>query len=200
MSPRARMWVRAFVDYGGLVAFLLTTLITGNAFIVSGVVIGASLLALAVGFGLERRLAPIPLTTALIGVVFGALTLIFHAAWILQVKLTILEAGFGLFLLTGLLRGKNPLKALMGEAFHLPDPVVRILTLRYALMFFAIAIANEVVRHTLSFRAWGLFKFPGVPVAIFLFAMSQAPLMMKHMPDEDAEKASADPPAPTDVP
>ena len=26
--------------------------------------------------------------------------------------------------MTGLFRGKNPLKALMGDAFHLPDPVV----------------------------------------------------------------------------
>jgi intracellular septation protein len=187
MSPKAKIWIRGCVDYGGGVAFVLANLITGNAFVVSGVVVGVSLIALAVGFGVERRLAPIPLATAIIGVVFGGLTLIFHAAWILQVKLTILETAFGLFLLTGLIRGTNPLKTLMGEAFHLPDPVVRTLTLRYALMFFAIAIANEVVRHTQSFRVWGLFKLPGVPIIIFLFAMSQAPLMMKHMPDDEAE-------------
>ena len=30
----------------------------------------------------------------------------------------------------------------MGDAFHLPDPVVRTLTLRYALFFFAVAAAN----------------------------------------------------------
>jgi intracellular septation protein len=194
MSPKAKMWVRGCVDYGGAVAFIVATVVTGNAMIVSGVVLGVSLLALAVGLGLERRIAPIPLATAVVGVVFGSLTLMFHAAWILQIKLTILETALGLFLLTGLIRGTNPLKVLMGEAFHLPDPVMRTLTLRYALMFFGIAIANEVVRHTLSFKAWGLFKVFGVPAVIFLFAISQAPLMMKHMPEEDAAEG-AKPPA-----
>jgi intracellular septation protein len=194
VSPKAKIWIRGCVDYGGGAAFIIANLITGNAFVVSGVVLGVSLLALAVGFGLERRLAPIPLATAIIGVAFGALTLMFHAAWIIQVKLTILETGFGLFLLTGLLRGTNPLRTVMGEAFHLPDAVVRTLTLRYALMFFAIAIANEVIRHTQSFRVWGLFKLPGVPIIIFLFAMSQAPLMMKHMPDEEEAEEAPPPP------
>lgn len=193
MSPQAKMWTRAFVDYGGLAAFLLTTIISGDPMLASGVVVGTSLLALAVGFGLERRLAPIPLATAIIGVVFGSMTLMFHATWILQIKLTILETGFGLFLLGGLARGKNPLKALMGDAMHLPEPVIRTLTLRYALMFFAVAIGNEVVRNTQTFRVWGFYK-AAVPFLIFLFALSQAPLMMKHMPDEEPAGGPGPPP------
>ncbi|MBS0332667.1 MAG: septation protein IspZ, partial [Proteobacteria bacterium] len=112
-------------------------------------------------------------------------------------KPTVLYVGFGAFLLSGYARGKNSLKALMGDAFHLPDPVVRVLTLRYALMFFALAVANEAIWRTQSTRVWALFKFPGVAIVIFLFAMSQAPLLMKHMPDEDGtppEKGPADAP------
>ncbi|HEY0436527.1 MAG TPA: septation protein IspZ [Phenylobacterium sp.] len=195
MSPKTKIWIRAFVDYGGLAAFLLTTIISGNPMLASGVIIVTSLLALAVGFALERRLAPIPLVTAVIGVVFGAMTLMFHATWILQIKLTILETGFGLFLLGGLARGKNPLKALMGDALHLPEPVIRTLTLRYALMFFAIAIGNEIVRNTQTFRIWGFYK-AAAPFLIFLFALTQAPLMMKHMPEEEAKP---EPPPPADA-
>src|SRR5207302_9600311 len=98
----------------------------------------------------------------------------------------------------GALRGKNPLKVLMGDAFHLPDPVVRTLTLRYALFFFALAAANEAVWRTQSTLTWGFFKFPGVPIVIFLFAMSQAPLMMKHMPDEESKPEPGDATPPTD--
>ena len=87
----------------------------------------------------------------------------------------------------------------MGDAFHLPDPVVRTLTLRYALFFFALAIANEVVWRTQSTLFWGVFKFPGVPLVIFLFAMSQAPLMMKHMPDDEAEAEPSAPKPPEDA-
>jgi intracellular septation protein len=196
MSPKAKIAVRAFVDYAGLAAFLVTIAITGSAIVASWAIVIGSLAALAVGFGLEKRLAPMPLATAVIGVVFGAATIFFHDDRIIKMKPTILYAGFGLFLLTGLLRGKNPLKVLMGDAFHLPDGVVRTLTLRYALCFFALAAANEWVWRTQTTRIWGFFKFPGVPVLIFLFAMSQAPLMMEHMPDDEAEAAKP----PTDAP
>ena len=191
--PRLPQWVHYVIDYGGLVAWILTLVITRNAVTSSWVIVGASLLALAVGLVVERRVAPMPLVTAVVGLIFGGLTLFFHDERFIKVKPTILYTLLGLFLITGALRGKNPLKVLMGDAFHLPDPVVRTLTLRYALFFFAVAVANEAVWRTQSTVIWGFFKFPGVPILIFLFAMSQAPLMMKHMPDEDAEGAK--PPA-----
>jgi intracellular septation protein len=197
MSPKLGRWVRLFVDYAGLAAFLVTIAITGSAIAASWAVVGGSLAALAAGLILEKRVAPIPLVTAIFGILFGGATIYFHDAHILKMKLTILDAGIGIFLITGALRGKNPLKALMGDAFHLPDPIVRTLTLRYGLFFFALALANEAVWRTQSTVTWGFFKFPGVAIVIFLFAMSQAPLMMKHMPDEDAEKAA---PPPGDAP
>jgi intracellular septation protein len=77
----------------------------------------------------------------------------------------------------------------MGDAFHLPDPVVRTLTWRYALFFLALAVANEVVWRTQSTVFWGFYKFPGTVILIFLFSLSQAPLMMKHMPPEEPPPA-----------
>jgi len=193
-------WVRWFVDYAGLVVFLITLVATRSAVTASWAIVGGSVLALAVGLVFERRLAPMPLVTAVLGLIFGGLTIFFHDERFIKVKPTILYTAFGLFLITGALRGKNPLKVLMGDAFHLPDPVVRTLTLRYALFFFALAVANEAVWRTQSTVFWGFFKFPGVPIIIFLFAMSQAPLMMKHMPDEAAEPKPAEPPRLDDVP
>jgi len=203
MTPEARAvpaWLRYAIDYGGLAAWLLALVITRDAVTSSWVIVAVSLVALVVGFGVEKRVPPMPLVTAVLGLTFGGLTLIFHDERFIKVKPTILYAAFGLFLITGALRGKNPLKVLMGDAFHLPDPVVRTLTLRYALFFFALAAANEAVWRTQSTLTWGFFKFPGVPIVIFLFAMSQAPLMMKHMPDEAKETPAADPPAPSDSP
>jgi intracellular septation protein len=198
---KAPAWVHHLINYGGLAAWLVTLLAlklahqgdNASAVTSSWVIVGASLIALAVGLIWERRVAPMPLVTAVMGLIFGGLTVFFHDARFIKVKPTILYCAFGLFLLTGLVRGKNPLKALMGDAFHLPDPVVRTLTLRYGLFFFALAVANEVIWRTQSTIVWGFFKFPGVAVLIFLFAFSQAPLMMKHMPDEDADKPATPP-------
>ena len=89
-------------------------------------------------------------------------------------------------LLAGLWRGKNPLKMVLGDSLHLPDAAIRTLTIRFALMFFAMAIANEVVWRTQSTLTWGFFKFPGMAIVIFLFTLSQMPLIAKHTPpDED---------------
>lgn len=205
-TPRrnAPTWVHWFVNYAGLAIFLATLLVMrlthhsddDSAIIASWAIVGGSLLAIMVGLVWERRLAPMPLVTAVLGLIFGGLTLFFHDARFIKIKPTILYTAFGLFLMTGLVRGKNPLKALMGDAFHLPDPVVRILTLRYALFFFALAIGNEAVWRTQSTVVWAFFKFPGVAILIFLFAMSQTPLMMKHMPDEEP---ATEPPPPSDA-
>lgn len=180
MSPKMGRWVRLFVDYAGLAAFLVTIAITGSAIAASWAVVAGSLAALVAGLVFEKRLAPMPLATAVIGVIFGAATIYFRDERIIKMKLTILDGGIALFLLSGLARGKNPLKALMGEAFHLPEPVVRTLTLRYALFFLALAAGNEIVWRTQSTRVWALYKFPGTVVLIFLFALSQTRLMLKH--------------------
>ncbi|HEX5263163.1 MAG TPA: septation protein IspZ, partial [Phenylobacterium sp.] len=148
-------WVRYFVDYAGLVVFLVALVATRSAVTASWAIVGGSILALVVGLFFERRLAPMPLVTAVLGLIFGGLTIFFHDERFIKVKPTILYTAFGLFLITGALRGKNPLKVLMGDAFHLPDPVVRTLTLRYAGFFFALALANEAVWRTQSTLTWG---------------------------------------------
>ena len=56
----------------------------------------------------------------------------------------------------------------------------RTLAFRYALFFFGMAAANEVVWRTQSTVTWGFFKFPGAPLLIFAFVATQMPLLMKH--------------------
>ncbi len=200
LPPKLPQWVHHAIDYGGLVAWIISLVVTRSAITSSWTIVVASLVALSVGLIGERRVRPMPLVTAVVGLIFGGLTLFFHDERFIKVKPTILYTLFGLFLITGALRGKNPLKVLMGDAFHLPDPVVRTLTLRYALFFFAVAVANEVVWRTQSTLFWGFFKFPGVPIIIFLFAMSQAPLMLKHMPEDEEAETKPTPGAPADTP
>jgi len=182
MNDKSRRWVRAFVDYAGLAFFLIALIVTRNLVQATWGLVAGAAAAVAAGLIFERRVPPMALVTAVMAVVFGTLTLVLHDPRFIKMKPTILYLGFAGFLLAGLARGKNSLRALMGDAFHLPDPVVRVLTWRYAIFFLGLAAYNEVARRVLSNVGWGYAKLAVVGI-IFVFTLTQMPLILKHAPD-----------------
>ncbi len=96
-------------------------------------------------------------------------------------KVTLINALFGTILLSGLFFGKQLLKVVLGEALKMDDEGWRILTLRWGLFFFALAGLNEIVWRTVSTDLWVNFKVFGILPLTLLFALSQAPLMNRHM-------------------
>jgi intracellular septation protein len=184
VTERGKVWIRHFVDYAGLIAFLIVLAVTRSAVTATWGLVAGSAAAIAVGLFFEKRLAPMPLITGLLALFFGGLTLLLHDDRFIKIKPTILYVGFAAFMFGGLAFGKNPLRVLMGDAFNLPDDAARKLTLRYGLLFLTLAIANEAVWRTQSTMTWALFKFPGTVVVIFLFSLAQAPLLMKYAKDE----------------
>jgi len=191
-ARKRAFWVRHGVDYGPLLAFLVAFVLTKNMTTATWVVVAASALALAAGFILERRIAPLPLVAGLGGLVFGGLALVFHDPRLLKIKPTVLNIAYSGFLFGGLALKRNPLKVLLGEALTLPDAAWRTLTLRYGLYFLFAAGLNEIVWRTQSDTTWVWFKFPGLAILAILFSLTQAPFMMKHLPRPDDEA----PPAP----
>ena len=196
MNASTARWVRIAVDYGAPIAFAVTFYGFGRDLILAtGVLVAASLLALIVGFVLERRLAPMPLIAGGFALVFGGLTLIFHDPSFVKMKITFQNAAFAVALLGGLALNKNPLKALLGESLKMADSAWRQLTLRYGLYFIAVAIANEVIRNTQSDAFWVNFRTALLPLAI-VFSLSQTPFMMKHLQKPDEGDAAPEPPDP----
>lgn len=185
-------WLRMAIDYGALGAFALTAVARHGIDDVAIIVLMvASVAAVALGYGLERRVAPLPLVSAVFSVVFGGLSLIFHDKSFVKMKLTFVEGGLAMALVAGLFLGRNPLKALLGESVRLPDAAWRTLTFRYAAFFACAAIANEFVWRNTSDGTWLTFKI-GVGVAAVIFSITQTPFLMKHMLTDDA--ATAEPP------
>ena len=188
LSPNARKWIRAVVDYGGLVAFLATYFLGGRNMVNAtwGLVAG-SVLGLVLGLIFEHRIAPIPLIAAVAGLVFGGLTIYFHDPRFLKIKPTIMNLVYGALLLGGLFMKKTPLKLLLGETFPMTDAGWRALTLRYGLFFLALAALNEFVWRTQPDATWVIFRFPGLMILTVIFSMTQAPLMMKHAHQDSPE-------------
>src|SRR5438445_809568 len=90
-QPRAKSHptVRAIVDYGGLVLFVLAYFVFHKDMIKAtwGLMAGSAI-ALLVGFVFERRVAPMPLLTGVAAVLFGGLALFYHDARIVKMKPT----------------------------------------------------------------------------------------------------------------
>ena len=173
-------WLRILVEWGPLIAFFIANA-KGGIFWGTGVFMAATAVALAVSWTLTRRLALVPLIGAVFVAVFGGLTLWLQNDTFIKVKVTLVNAMFGSILLAGLYFGKQFLKPILGEALKMDDEGWRLLTLRWGLFFFALAALNEVIWRSVSTDLWVNFKVFGILPLTLLFALSQAPLMSRHM-------------------
>ena len=147
----------------------------------------ATLISLAVSWALTRKLAFVPLMTAGFVAIFGALTFWFHDETFIQLKVTVINAMFGAALLIGLMTGRSLIKLLLESAMSMPDAAWRMLSLRWGLFFFAMAGLNEVLRRTLSWDSWVIFKAFGLIALTLIFAVANAPYMAKHMSEDKAK-------------
>ena len=175
--------VKVIIEAGPLIAFFVTNWMAG-IFWGTGVFMAATVIALILSWLLTRKLAIIPLISAGFVAVFGTLTLWLHDETFIKVKVTLINALFGVILLGGLFFGQMFLKYVMGEALKLTDEGWRGLTIRWGIFFLCVALANEVVWRMVSTDTWVNFKVALLPVTL-VFALSQAPMMTKHMIQDD---------------
>jgi intracellular septation protein len=163
--------------------FLPQSLLAGeNAglFTATIVLMAGALVALAVSYWRTRKVPVMPLVTAILVLIFGALTLYLQDATFIKMKPTVLYICFGLALFGGLVFDKPLLPVLFDNAMSLTERGWRLLTVRWALFFFALAVLNEIVWRTQTNDVWVAFKFPGIFILILLFTLVQVPFMLKH--------------------
>lgn len=154
------------------------------------VLIVAVIVALIVSLVKARRVPAAPLMTAILAVVFGALTLYLQDVSFIKMKPTVIYVCFGLALFGGLAVNKPLLPIIFDNAMALTERGWRVLTFRWASFFFVLALLNEIVWRTQSNDFWVTFKFPGIFILIFLFSVAQAPLIVRYkLTDGDAESA-----------
>ena len=175
ISPLQRLGL----DLGPLFLFFIAFQ-WGGIFIATAAFMATVLVALGLGYMLERRLSPVPLLTAVLVLVFGGLTLYLKNDTFIKVKPTILYAGFGLALLGGLLFKRVFVKHVFAAAFELNEGGWRKLTIRWGIFFLALAALNEIIWRNVTTASWVKFKVFGIVPLIVLFALAQMPLVLKH--------------------
>lgn len=149
----------------------------------------AFMVAIAAALGASKlflgKISAMPLVTAVLVMIFGGLTLYLQDETFIKIKPTILYVLFAILLIAGLALKRLFLQLLMGEAISLSNEGWRILTIRWAVFFLALAVLNEVVWRTMSTDFWVSFKVFGLLPLTFIFAALQIGLIRKHGDVED---------------
>ena len=171
--------LKLVLELGPLACFFIASYRFGLQ-VATGVLMVGVLTALAVSYGLTRRLPIMPVVTAVAVVIFGALTFYFKDPIFIKMKPTVINCIFGAALLGGLAFDKPLLPIVLDSALHLDEDGWRKLTFRWGLFFFVLAALNEVVWRTQSDMFWAGFKVFGTMPLTLLFALSQVPLIIKH--------------------
>ncbi len=189
MARQLSTFEKQATDLGPLAAFLAAYYL-GGLFWATGVTIAATALALTIVYFITGKVTKIAAFTLVLLVVFGGLTLYLNDPKYFKLKVTAINFLFAGLILTGLFFKRLFIKDLLGEAMELPDAAWRVLSLRWGVFFAALGGLNEIVWRNFSESNWVLFKFPGLLVLTALFAVANAPYMMRHM-SEPPQKPSA---------
>lgn len=140
----------------------------------------AILVALFIGWLQTKKIAKMPLITAILVVVFGGLTIWLNNPIFIKMKPTLIYLIFSAILGYGLLKKKSYLKILMGSAIPMNEEGWLILSKRFVGFFVLLAFTNEIIWRFFSQDFWVNFKTFGLPILLIFFMVFQFNLFNKY--------------------
>jgi intracellular septation protein len=185
-AEAAQPLAKFLIDFGPLVAFFATYSVAeryqpeAGIYWATGVLMAATVAALAASRLLLGRFSVPPLVTAALVVVFGGLTIWLKDPRFVMMKPTIINLIFAGVLAFGLVTGRPLLKLVMGEALKLTDEGWHKLSIRWFVFFVSMAALNEAVWRNFSQPTWVTFKAWGILPLTLLFAVVQVGLIKRY--------------------
>lgn len=145
MPFNAEQTVNIASEFGPLVLMFLVNAMYGIAAGTWALII-STVVAIAAMLIVLRRLPVFPLIASSVTIVFGAMTIITNDAMWVQIKVTIFNAMFAVFLFAGLWLDRNFFKYVFEKTFHYTKEGWDKFTWSFAWFFVFTAFANEFVR------------------------------------------------------
>ncbi len=145
-------------EFGPIFVFFISSELLG--FIpATALFVALTFVALIVAYVRERRVALFPLIAGFSVIVFGLLTVLLKNPIFLIVKDTIYNGMFSIALYIGLYFYNEPiLKDLFGSLFKMTDKGWTILSFRWMIAFFVLAVSNEVMWRHFTPDEWLYYK------------------------------------------
>lgn len=177
--------MKTLLQYLPLVLFFAAYKL-GDIYSATIVLVVSLFAALGIEWLMTRKLNRMLFGTALLALVLGAATFAFHDPAFIKLKPTLIYAGFAAALLGSQFIGEQPLiQRLLGSTLDLPAPVWRKLNVAWMLFFAGCALLNWYVASHYSEATWVNFKLIVFTALPFVFALAQAPFLMRYLGDED---------------
>lgn len=194
LSPQNRQMLKNLAEYGPLVVFFVLYYTNKDLFWATGGLLIATVISVLLTYYIERRLPFLPIFTAFAVGIFGGLTLILQDDLFIKIRPTVVNIIFGLVLLIGLVKNKLFLKILLSKALQISDYAWRIMTIRWSIFFFILALLNEIVWRTQDEEFWVNYKVFGVMLLNFFFLAFHIPFIQRNqikettLPDKDNQE------------
>lgn len=185
-------WVKPLLEFGPIIAFFIAyTRMKDHTYSIGGIdyqgfivvtlfFIPLLLVSTGVLWALTRKISPMQIITAILVTVFGGLTVWFNDEQFIKMKPSIIYLLFGGILGFGLLRGQSYLRMIMQEMIPLKEEGWIVLTRRFTVFFFSLALLNEIIWRFFSTEIWVYFKTFGLTIALFAFFVLQGSLLNKY--------------------
>ncbi|MCZ6598617.1 MAG: septation protein A [Planctomycetota bacterium] len=170
---------KLLIDFGPLLLFFVVY-VKKDIFWATGAFMILSVAVLAYSWFTEHKLPTMLLVSSVLVLVLGGLTIALHDETFIKLKLTVVNALFGLILLGGLAFGKPLIKPLLGTAIRLTDEGWKRFTLCWVGYFAFVACLNEVVWRNTSTDFWVKFKVFGILPLTFLFFIALMPMISRY--------------------
>lgn len=168
----------ALAEFSPIIAFIIASEIYGFFNGISILVV-VTVLAISFEWYVARRIPKFGLVAAWTILIFSGISLATHNEFFIIIKDTLYPLSFGLALLLGVLFGRYYLKVLFGDFFAMTDRGWKILTQRWIIFFFLLAIGNELVRNHLTPEVWLYYKFASM-IVLWFFGFYQFTLARKE--------------------
>lgn len=145
--------------------------------------VAATIIALAISYFFTKKIAKMPLISAILLGVFGGITIFSGDDTFIKIKPTLLNLLFAVILFIGCLMKKPLLSYLFEGAVQMTEKNWLILSMRWAYFFVFLAVLNEIIWRNFSTDFWVQFKVFGMLPISLTFALLNIPFILKHSKD-----------------